>query len=485
MCAMRAEGRAHRYLPLVEKEEAQESAVRRMTRKLFGDSPELVMAHLLNEKGLTEKQLRRLRALVDERLKEEGEMIAAWMFYALLVGCWLAAGPWLWKGSSGPTVCRLVGFGPAPWGSPFSGLWSISFPRRPAETVVPASLPEPSWVVAMEPLTVQVGPESALRGFDEPILLLWLSSSVLLLTLALLILFRTYRLRREWTGDCAGGKSVLLSEEWGPAVVGFLRPQIVLPRWCRDMDEENLSLILDHEAEHLRAGDLRLLLLAGILPILFPWNLPIWWQLGRLRIAVEGDCDLRVLRKYPNQTRSYLELLLEVGGRVPRRQVAATMLSEPGETLERRIRIMTTPSPKNPWPRGVLLAGLGVVFVALACSAPSPDNVEEADPGYEIELPPERPVGRAGGGLDLSGTRLHAFHRPPRDRETGGCGRSFWKPNTPGVQGPGNRRHRPGLGLHRRGGEVQKVQVDKSSGHESLDQAAVRVAQEDRIHARP
>ena len=68
-----AEGRAHRYLPLVEKEEAQESAIRRMTRKLFGDSPELVMAHLLNEKGLTEKQLRRLRALVDERLEEEGE----------------------------------------------------------------------------------------------------------------------------------------------------------------------------------------------------------------------------------------------------------------------------------------------------------------------------------------------------------------------------------------------------------------------------
>ena len=68
-----AEGRAHRYLPLVEREEAQVSAIRRMTRKLFGDSPELVMAHLLNEKGLTEKQLRRLRALVDERLEEEGE----------------------------------------------------------------------------------------------------------------------------------------------------------------------------------------------------------------------------------------------------------------------------------------------------------------------------------------------------------------------------------------------------------------------------
>ncbi len=67
------EGRAHRYVPLVEKAEAQEGAVRRVTRKLFSGSPELLMAHLLNEKGLSEGQLRRLRTLVDERLKEEGK----------------------------------------------------------------------------------------------------------------------------------------------------------------------------------------------------------------------------------------------------------------------------------------------------------------------------------------------------------------------------------------------------------------------------
>jgi BlaI family penicillinase repressor len=65
------EGRAHRYTPLVEREEAQEGAIRRVTRKLFSGSPELVMAHLLNERGLTEAQLHRLRDLVDERLKEE------------------------------------------------------------------------------------------------------------------------------------------------------------------------------------------------------------------------------------------------------------------------------------------------------------------------------------------------------------------------------------------------------------------------------
>ncbi len=65
------EGRAHRYFPLVERAEAQESAIRRITRKLFSGSPELVMAQLLKERGLTEGQLKRLRDLVDDRLREE------------------------------------------------------------------------------------------------------------------------------------------------------------------------------------------------------------------------------------------------------------------------------------------------------------------------------------------------------------------------------------------------------------------------------
>jgi predicted transcriptional regulator len=67
----RIEGRAHRYLPLVAREDAQGSAIRRITRKLFSDSPELLMVQLLSERGLTEEQLRRLRDLVDERLREE------------------------------------------------------------------------------------------------------------------------------------------------------------------------------------------------------------------------------------------------------------------------------------------------------------------------------------------------------------------------------------------------------------------------------
>ena len=67
------DGKAHRYLPLVRREEVQDSAIQRMTRKLFLDSPRLLMSRLLRKGTLTGEQLRELRELVDERLKERGE----------------------------------------------------------------------------------------------------------------------------------------------------------------------------------------------------------------------------------------------------------------------------------------------------------------------------------------------------------------------------------------------------------------------------
>ncbi len=67
------DGKAHRYVALVGREEAQDSALQRLTRKLFGDSPELLMSRLLRKGRLTDRQLRELRALLDERLKERGK----------------------------------------------------------------------------------------------------------------------------------------------------------------------------------------------------------------------------------------------------------------------------------------------------------------------------------------------------------------------------------------------------------------------------
>jgi BlaI family penicillinase repressor len=64
------EGRAYRYHPLVERERAGESALRRLTRRLFRGSPELLLTHLVADRGVSEEELRRMRELLDERLRE-------------------------------------------------------------------------------------------------------------------------------------------------------------------------------------------------------------------------------------------------------------------------------------------------------------------------------------------------------------------------------------------------------------------------------
>ncbi len=63
------EGRAHRYLPLVQREQAGESALKRITRRLFSGSPELLLTRLVEGEDLSEEEVRRMRDLLAERLE--------------------------------------------------------------------------------------------------------------------------------------------------------------------------------------------------------------------------------------------------------------------------------------------------------------------------------------------------------------------------------------------------------------------------------
>jgi predicted transcriptional regulator len=63
------EGKAYRYHPLVERQDAGSSVLKRMMRKLFKDSPELLLTHLVSDRGLSDDELRRMRTLLEERLE--------------------------------------------------------------------------------------------------------------------------------------------------------------------------------------------------------------------------------------------------------------------------------------------------------------------------------------------------------------------------------------------------------------------------------
>ena len=65
------DGRAHRYHPLVAREAAGESALRRIVDKMFGGSDALLLSHLVRDPKLDRDEIKRLRRMLDQRLRED------------------------------------------------------------------------------------------------------------------------------------------------------------------------------------------------------------------------------------------------------------------------------------------------------------------------------------------------------------------------------------------------------------------------------
>jgi BlaI family transcriptional regulator, penicillinase repressor len=68
------EGKAHRYIPTVERAEAGTRGVQRLVDKVFAGSTEALLTHMVSDRNLSREKLARLRALLDERLRKgEGD----------------------------------------------------------------------------------------------------------------------------------------------------------------------------------------------------------------------------------------------------------------------------------------------------------------------------------------------------------------------------------------------------------------------------
>jgi BlaI family penicillinase repressor len=69
------EGRAYRYQPLVQPDEAGGHALRRIVDKIFHGSAELALARLVSERPLRAEEVQRMKALLDQAplLDEEAE----------------------------------------------------------------------------------------------------------------------------------------------------------------------------------------------------------------------------------------------------------------------------------------------------------------------------------------------------------------------------------------------------------------------------
>lgn len=208
---------------------------------------------------------------------------------------------------------------------------------------------------------------------DSALLILWGGASLL----ALVRLGAAHvRLRRRcdgWAHAEVDGTPVRLSADVGPAVAGVRRAAIVLPDWALDAPPAVVRLMLEHEREHVRARDHWLAFAADLLVALAPWHPALRWQRRRLRLAIEMDCDARVLR-VEQDARRYAELLIAVAGRPssPARGLAAAVALAPRpSTLQRRITAMTEHRQRRPV-TALACASAALVVAFAACEAPRP-----------------------------------------------------------------------------------------------------------------
>lgn len=307
-------------------------------------------------------------------------MIIAWMGYCLLMSALL--------GLAAVAVERALGNYRRPVRGVWAGAIAGSLLLPVVAYVAPALVARFSAIAASLPMTITSVPEFAVSGapatdasgFDWSALVgpiglgLGVAWAISVLAIGVHLAVTHRRLRREmldWTPGEILDAPVLMSLDRGPAVVGVRRGVIVMPAWIAELEEDVVRLAFLHEQEHQGAGDHRLFA-AGLLGVIaMPWNPIAWWQLRRLRLAIEFDCDRRVIARGV-EPRRYAEALLIVGSRVSNPPLSAAAFAERRTAVERRLRRMTEPLGRLRGPRAALALGAGALAMVFACGSPLP-----------------------------------------------------------------------------------------------------------------
>lgn len=400
-------------------------------------------------------------------------MIVSWMAFLFVVSA--LAG----------VAAALVEGGLGRWGAPSRFAWLGALALGPAIVAgkavallrPTASLGPPAWVPVLElpPLTVAAPPASPGLGLEDAATLAWLLSA---LGLAVMVV-RTHALllreRGSWESTQVLGQDVFVSADRGPAVAGVWRPWIVLPRWVLSLPEQELRMVLLHEAEHVRARDTHLLGGALALVALSAWNPVTWWQLRRLRAAMELDCDRRVLRREPDRA-CYGSSLLTVAARASGPSLGLAAFTERSLNMKRRILAMTAKTSRWTALGGGVLVVSGLVVGLQACGVDTPVGITpvngpmpvmevvaaDAGPGQVLEVrsaPGQTPFTSPPVLLtrrDELAAAIEANYPPLlRDAGIGGQARVWMFVDATGT--------------------VTALRLDGTSGHQALDDAALRV----------
>lgn len=202
-------------------------------------------------------------------------MMLLWMSYSVVAAVFLAV------------VAFLLEHAARRWSLPSRWIWSASMLGSALVSVA-------AWNALPTAISHHLATSAQT---DRMLLAAWLIASASAATVAMLSMENLRLRRKRWSVALVDGAEVLVTDGYGPAVVGFFRPMVALPRWVFRAPNDQRRMLIAREEEHLFAGDFRLIGLSMALVVAMPWNLALWLHVQGLRASADVDCRARVINR--------------------------------------------------------------------------------------------------------------------------------------------------------------------------------------------
>jgi uncharacterized protein (TIGR03435 family) len=179
-----------------------------------------------------------------------------------------------------------------------------------------------------------------------------------------------------------------------PAVVGWLKPAILLPAAAvTGIAPEYIQALLAHELAHIRRHDYLVSVLQRVAETLLFYHPAVWWLSRQIEAEREACCD-DIAVALTGDTLIYVSALASLESRRP--EHLAPLLSANGGSLQRRISRLVGTSPAHVWN----LSGAGLlsaaILMGLAVCGVMAQSID-ARPAFEVaSLKPDK----SGTGVD-------------------------------------------------------------------------------------
>jgi len=212
---------------------------------------------------------------------------------------------------------------------------------------------------------------------------------------------------------------VLQSHVGTPALMGLLRPVILLPEYAANMSDARLEYVILHELSHLRRGDglVNALLLA--LRALYWFNPLVWLLLKFVREDMELANDAAVLKSLGHEARKEYSLsLVEVlmGCAAQKQKHTMLCMTDGKKNIERRIGMIQLGEffKKRKWViaiAGVLVIG-GIAALFLTTGTNGAIRIDSALEQYMEEVAQEQYAYTVyPPGFLITAVKIHGAYR--------------------------------------------------------------------------